>query len=361
MDYNVKFREKLKNYVFIELKTEFLTKNISSLYNEKELGDAVSIPINTKYIVEDKNISEYIKTQYIVQGMYYVLGADANFKYNSIYLAILGYLKDSINYIKSVISKEYQKGNYEDAFIYLRGLLKVTKEKDIFHNALAVGEILREQNADFNDVQLELLNEYKEFYQDAYPYLIEALIDFSKGSFDNANVKIHNYLAKGGESTEEIQNFIKELEDRLDYSKVTNNLEDKPEEAIKILLQKLDEGENNPSILYYLAIAYRNIELYEKAIYYLYEALDMDNSYIDVINELGINYAALGDYHNSIKYFRAAFDATKSIDICTNLILSYYYNNEIENAKKHIKIAEAINKDDEILKQIKDEMLKEDN
>lgn len=360
MDYNVKFKEKLKNYVFIELKTEFLIQYISSLYNQKELENSVLIPINSKYIIEDKNISDYIKTSYIVQGMYYVLGADPNFKYNKIYLAILGSLNDSVTYIKSVISKEYHKENYEDAFIYLRGLLKVSTDKEVFHNALSVGEILREKNSNFDDMQLKLLNEYKEVYQDAYPYLIEALIDFSRGYFDNANIKIHNYLAKGGENTQETQILIKELEDRLDYKKVINNLEDKPEQAIKILLEKLDGGEYNASILYYLAVAYRNINLHEKAIYYLYEALELDNSYIDVINELGINYASLGDYDNSIKYFRAAFEVTRSIDICTNLILSYYYNNDLDNAKKHIKIAEIINEDDEILKQIKYEILKED-
>ncbi len=310
--------------------------------------------------MKDKDISEYINTKYIIQGMYYVLGAEDSFPYNPIYLKILEAMEGSIPYIKGIISKEFQKENYEDAFIYLRGLLKIAKEKEIFQNALSVGEVLREKDHNFSDVQLQLISEYKEFHQDAYPYLIEALIDYSRGNFDNANVKIHNYIARGGENTEETQALINELEERLDYKKALQSLEKKPEESIKILLQKLDEGEYNASILYYLAVAYRNIELYEKSIYYLNEALHIDQSYIDVINELGINYAYLGDYDNSIKYFRKAFEATRSIDICTNLILSYYYNKDIENAKKHFKIAEMINKDDEILIEIKEKMFKGD-
>ena len=71
----------------------------------------------------------------------------------------------------------------------------------------------------------------------------------------------------------------------------------------------------------------------KKAIYYLNDSLAISSDYVEVINELGINYACLGEYETAIKYFRTAFEVTKSIEICTNLIMCYLNIGDNKQAK----------------------------
>ncbi|MNP49592.1 Tetratricopeptide repeat protein [compost metagenome] len=118
----------------------------------------------------------------------------------------------------------------------------------------------------------------------------------------------------------------------------------------------LDRFGDNPSLFYYVALCYRKLENYEKAIYYLNESIAIDSSIVETINEMGINYASLEDFENAIKYFRKAFEATRDIEICTNLIMCYLNSGDLKQARLHLEIAEKINKDDEIVKEIKEYM-----
>lgn len=68
----------------------------------------------------------------------------------------------------------------------------------------------------------------------------------------------------------------------------------------------MNKLEDNPTVYYYVAVAYRMLENYDKAIYYLNKALEIDNGLIDAVNELAINYAALENYDIAIKYLRKA-------------------------------------------------------
>ena len=73
---------------------------------------------------------------------------------------------------------------------------------------------------------------------------------------------------------------------------------------------------------------------------------------IEVINEFGINYACLENYEMAIQYFRKAFEVTKSIEICTNLVMCYINVKNIEQAKIHLDIAKKIDAKDEIVIQL---------
>jgi tetratricopeptide (TPR) repeat protein len=114
----------------------------------------------------------------------------------------------------------------------------------------------------------------------------------------------------------------------------------------------LDQFADDAAMYYYIAVAYRILENYEKAIYYLNEALSIDSDIIEVVNELGINYASLNDYEKAIAYFRKAFEVTKSIEICTNITMCYLNSGDIENAKNHLNIAKKLDPDDEIVLQL---------
>ncbi|WP_426349482.1 hypothetical protein ACPWSR_17355 [Alloiococcus sp. CFN-8] len=360
MDYNVKFRENLNRYLFLEFKTDKIAEYFPIKENSLK-EDFILLPISSQYIVDGDKVEENLSMVYFIEGMFYILGADPYFKYSSQYKIILSSNSVNSDYIKSKIAECFKKEEFEKTFVLLRGLLEINNDKEVFRQAINVGELLRNRDIEFSNVQLALLENYKEYYpNDEYPDLIEGLIAYSDGDLGLANIKIHNYIARGGEATDELHGVMEDIKEQLDYKRASDLVASKPEESLKILLERLALNPDDPYLLYYIAVAYRNLELYEKAIYYLNEALAIDNSFIDVINELGINYAAIKNYDMAIEFLRKAFEATRSIDICCNLALCYYYNKDIEKAKQHVIIAEKLDSNDEILTDIKELIFKEE-
>src|SRR5699024_5520955 len=136
------------------------------------------------------------------------------------------------------------------------------------------------------------------------------------------------------------------------YEIAIEHLNDDPAKTIKMLLDLLNNFDNNPLLYYYLGVAYRKLENYEKAIYYLNESLDRESGIYEVVVELGINYACINDFESAIKYFKKAFEATKEVEICTNIVMCYMNLNNYEEAKLHLEIAKKLNPEDEIVKDL---------
>ena len=59
-----------------------------------------------------------------------------------------------------------------------------------------------------------------------------------------------------------------------------------------------------------------------------------------------------GEFEEAIIYFKKAFEASRDVEICTNIIMCYLNLNDLENAKLHLDIAKNLNPEDEIVKQI---------
>ena len=120
----------------------------------------------------------------------------------------------------------------------------------------------------------------------------------------------------------------------------------------------LNEFEENPLIYYYLGIGFRKIQNYDKSIYYLEESIRKESGILEVVVELGLNYACVQQYEKAIELFKKAFEASRDVEICTNIIMCYININDIENAKLHLDIAKNLNPEDEIVKEI-EQILKE--
>lgn len=126
-------------------------------------------------------------------------------------------------------------------------------------------------------------------------------------------------------------------------------MDESPEKSIGLLLSLVDVFDSNPLLYYYLGVAYRKLDNYEKAIYYLNESLNIESGILEVVNELGVNYACLGDFETAIKYFKKGFEASKDVEICTNIVMCYLNLGDKENAKLHLDIAKKLNPEDEVV------------
>ena len=334
MSFNTFAKEKLSQLLFLEIDGDGFVKSLGKDPKEVNVNE-VYIPIDPKHLSQDVKSGyklESLPINYLVEGMFFALGGDKDFKFN----------------------KEYKKEeNMVEAFMLLKGLSEISDETEVYENLLLICESLRERNKAYNETQLEICDKCKANRSDlALPYLYSAIAYNDMGQYDKAYVDINEYLAKGGERNEIVEVLYNEIKDSADYEEGKEDLIEEPEDALKRLLPLADKFQDNAILIYYIATAYRRLGNFEKAVYYLNECLSIDDSIVEAVNEMGINYASLGIYDEAIKYLRKAFESTRDIEVCTNLIVCYLNAGKIEEAKQHLDIAKAINKDDEIVKEI---------
>ncbi|MFD3156155.1 tetratricopeptide repeat protein [Haloimpatiens sp. FM7330] len=350
MDIKTYYAEKLSKMLFLNIKKEKL-KDIFNI----ELKEDIYMPVAAEDLAERVKKGDFLQKipiGFFVEGMYYVLGADSNFKYNEYYKTMILNTIEADQYIKGRIAKEVKKKCYEDAYILLKGLTYIEITKENYLKMFLLCDKLRIKSKMYKDEALEIIEKAKQFEDFPEPYFYEALVLKDEGDFQKALFCINTYLSKGGEETKEVSEFKTSLKIVNDYDKGKDLVCEDPDDALKLLIPLIDDLGDNAEIYYYIAVAYRNLQNPEKAIYYLNEALAIDNAVVEVINELGINYAAIGEFEKAISYFRSAFQYTGSIEICTNLVMCYLNIKDIKQAKVHLKLAKEIDANDEVVLQL---------
>lgn len=361
MDYNAVFKEKLNKLLFLEVDFEGFKKNVHLPQSLKHKCKDLYMPISSEYVAKNANNKLMINNlpiYYFIEGMLIALGADRQLSYCEDYIVILNNISESEECGKSLVANRIKEEKYTDAYLLVKGLFLFTGNEEYYNKLLLIGEKLTEDDKGFKDFLLADIEEgKKEFVNNPEPYLYHAILLRNEGDFAGANVQIHEYINKGGEVTKEIEQMTIDIEHIAEYDKAVEELETKPEKSIKTFLSLIDVFDKNPLLYYYLAVGYRNLQNHEKAIYYLNESLSIESGILEVVNELGINYACLGKYEEALKYFRKAFEASRDVEICTNIVMCYMNLGDLEQAKLHLEIAKKLKPDDEIVKQL-EEMLK---
>lgn len=341
------FSQKLSNILFLDIKRERLI-SLFKVY----LSEDVYMPIKSTTLInnikEGESLDE-IPIFLFIEGMYYVLGIDEGFKYAYFYRDMLKNMSESIPFIKNVIFNEVKKENFADSYIFLKGLVQIEENAENYEKLLSIGDIIRTKDKDFKDEMMYIIEKAKIIEDNPHPYLYEAIIKRGEEKYESALFSINKYIEKGGKNTPEVSEFIHSLKNINAYERGKELLYEDADKALKILIPLLEEYGDNASLYYHIAVGYRILENYEKAIYYLNEALAIDSDLVEVVNELGINYASLEDYENAIKYLRKAFDVTRSVEICTNLIMCYLNLGDINQAKNHLEIAKKLDDKDEVV------------
>jgi tetratricopeptide (TPR) repeat protein len=337
--------EKLSKVLFLEIKQ-------GSKINDFYFDENTYLPVIGDKVIEKSKQGdslENIPVNMFVEGMFYVLGADKNFRFSETYKKLISSIPNNDKFIKGTIFKAIKEEKYEDAYLMLRGMLQIDNTSEIMDKAFLLVDALRSKNSKYKEEEIALINLGKELEDYAKPYYYEAIIKNEEKDFEGALFAVNQYISLGGELNDEISEMKAALDTITQYDKAKEIVFDAPKEALIILLPLLDTLGDSAELYYYIAVANRILENHEKAIYYLNEALAISSDYVEVVNELGINYACLSDFHNAIKYFRKAFEVTKSIEICTNLVMCYININDIKSAKLHLDLAKKLNPQDEIV------------
>lgn len=347
MERKAYFSEKLSSILFLEINKD----KLMSLF-KIHLSANMYMPIKSSKLIDEVSKSgtlEEISINHFIEGMFYVLGLDENFKYNSEYLEMMLGFPQAATIIKSIIFNEIKKENYEDAYVFLKGLLLIENSEDIYDKVLIIAENLRLKDKSFTEEELSIIDKAKNINNYALPYLYESIIKKERGDFSGSLYSINTYLSIGGKETVEITEFILTLKNITAFEEAKELLYENPDKALKLFIPLLEVYGDNASLYYNIAVTYRIMQNHEKAIYYLNEALAIDDALVEVVNELGINYASLGDYNTAIQYLRKAFEVTRSVEICTNLIMCYIDTGDFIQARNHLEIAKKIDSTDEIV------------
>ncbi|WMJ81172.1 capsular biosynthesis protein [Clostridium sp. MB40-C1] len=341
------FKDKLSNLLFLEVKRD----RVFSIF-ETSVNEDIYLPIAAESIIQKikagKSV-ESIPIGFFVEGMAFVLGADEEFRFNSIYINLISNVPKSIEFIKGRIADNVKNKKYEDAYILLKGLKEIEKSKEIYDKLILLLENLKTYDKAYEEEEIKIIDEAKLIEDYSNPYLYEAFIKKNKGDYDGALFSINTYISKGGEETVEITELKNSLKLIANYEEAKSLVYEEPEKALAILIPLTSELGDNADIYYYIAIAYRVLENYHKAIYYLEKSMEIDNSYPEVFNEMGINHACIGDFESAIAYLRKVFEVTKSIEVCTNLIMCYLNSGDMKQAKLHLEMAKKINPNDEVV------------
>lgn len=352
MNIKAKLKNKLSELLFLEMKKERINSIFDTNIHSMESMYLPIIADNIINKVKNGQDANSIPIGHFLEGMVYVLGADGNFKFNESYKQFIVNTEKSIEYIKGRIAQNVKLQKYEEAYILLKGLLEIEETKEIYEKLIHLLENLRETNNEYIEEEIEIIEKAKGITNFPLPYYYEGIIKNQKGDFQGALVSIENYLLNGGKETNEVLELKSSLKLLQDYRKGKELVYEEPEKALAILLPLQEEMGDNSEIYYYIAVSYRVLENYNKSIYYLERSIELDSSFPEAFNEMGINYACLEDFNAAIKFFRKVFEVTKSIEVCTNLIMCYININDYKQAKVHLEIAKKLDSQDEIVKQL---------
>lgn len=356
MDYRAQIKEKMGKLLFLEMNIEGFKESIGIPQYVEFKNKDLYLPISTEYI--SSNIGDEIKIKnlpiyYFIEGMFIAFGCDEGLRFNDDYELILDYIKDTENCIKSLISKNVNEEKYLDAYILLKGYYYYSKDNEVLKKILLIGENIREKDKNFGEILLddiEYCEKNKVKINDYHLY--KALILKDEGEFEKARIELNEYENKGGVITEEIKTLTNDIDNVTKYEKAIDMLAEFPEQSLEILLGLTEKFDSNPLIYYYIGTAFRRLQKYEEAIHYLRESIKIESGILEVVVELGLNYACLGQYEEALVYFKKAFEASRDVEICTNIIMCYINLKDMKNAKLHLAIAKELNPEDEIVKEI---------
>ncbi|MGG7176171.1 tetratricopeptide repeat protein [Clostridium paraputrificum] len=360
MEYKTVFKEKLSKLLFLEVDWSGFKRNVRIPEQVSLKTKDLYIPISAKYITN--NVDNELKISnlpiyYFIEGMLIALGADEKLSYSEDYIIILNNIGESEECGRALVASRIKEDELIDAYLILRGLFLATGNEEYYKKLLLVGEAQREKDNGFREILLRDIDEGKEeFNKLPDPYLYKALVLRADNDFVGAKIEINEYVNKGGEVTTEIRQMMNDIENVSTYEKAIELLDESPEKSIGMFLSLVEVFDKNPLLYYYLGVAYRKIENFEKAIYYLNESLAIESGILEVVSEIGVNYACIGNYEEAIKYFKKAFEASREVEICTNIVMCYLNIGDKEEAKLHLDIAKKLNPEDEIVQKL-DRML----
>lgn len=346
-------KDRLGRLLFLEFDRNKAAEIFQAAALREEKGE-LYVPVNPEFLVsqiKNDQVPEDLPVSEFITGMAYTLALDPDFTYAASYRAMLKGFTDSEVILKKKVAGLLADSRKVEAYLLTKGLYEVTGDEETENVLLSLAEELALRDPGWMAEALRL-TEGAMANGNRNGFLIRGSLERAQGNEAEALKVLTEYVASGGERTDELTAVMEELDRNSRAEEAYQTLFDEPAQALKVFLDLLPREQDNVRLIYSIAVAYRLLGNHEKAILYLEDAQGVDPGYLDVQNEMGLNYALLEDYRTAAGYFRAVFEATRDLAPLTNLIISLLNLGEEEEAMALYEDALKMDPEDEILKEI---------
>ncbi len=359
-DLDIILKEKTDEVVFIELKSSAL-ESMSGI----ALPIGTPVPFMTRDMVSKvsgKQESD-IALSSIMEAMVHIMGLDMNFPYAASYKNFLISLdekfQDRILRDALVLAEAGQK---LDALARLRAYMLFESENiDAAYNIARLCEELAIEN----EKEENLYKLYMSTARKALEKCMEIDSGFALAGYhlgfhyvnDQAYGEAERIWTAAMRSQQltddqkiEIVNTLRNIDAKLEYEKGYKLvIEGFSDEGLEYLVPLLEDYPEWWNLMFFVALAYRQKEMYDEALHYYKQALSLNTGNIDTMNEIGICYMTMGQFDEAYRYFKEALKASpKNSEVLCNLGIVHIQKGELDEAFNLIQQSVEISPEDEV-------------
>jgi len=217
-----------------------------------------------------------------------------------------------------------------------KGIFSDKKEELFLKEARENFEYLTERYPEFPD----------SYYYLGFHFALEKNYTKAKEYF---NLAIKNGVDEN--KKRKIVDVLQDIDDKSDFEQGSKMILNKRfQEGLEKLLP-LEEYHNDWwNLLFFIGLAYRNLEEYDKAIDYFKRTLQYNRGHAQTFNELGISYLSNGNIKEAKETYEKALEIDKdNHELLCNLGIVHLNDSNPKKAKKYLLKAKEIKPDDEIV------------
>lgn len=362
-------REETNRVVFIELK-----EGKSFKFKNAVLESGLPIPLEVDAMVQKANQSDPVadlKVSSIIAGMTLILGADCHFPYKDAYISFLMGMDEMMG--EKTLRHGFDfagKRRYMEALLYFKAsLVMMGEELNTLYAYAKCCEDLASVNAHEPEKEKMFMKEAFEvfmhmttlFPDSPYAYYHLGFHFSQQKAYVVAKQMWEKAISMGmpAEKKMEILERIEAIEDKVSYEEGYQLvLEGFPDEGLVKLLPLVDANPDWWNLHFFIGVAYRQMEDYEKALEAFDRVLGINTGQIETMNEVGLCYMALEAFEQSVKYFKEAVKMSpQNSELLSNLAIAYFYTGQNQLAIDTIERAVSENPGDELALQWKELIL----
>ncbi len=349
-------RSKAEELVFVELQPG-KTIEVAGVSLTSEIPLPILVKDMSNQVSQGSDVDFSIVS--FVEGMIRIIGIDSEFKHRAVYIEFLKAYSEDL--YKGVLTKGFESVNRElmsEALIYFRAAYTLAPDRvDALYNyARCLEDIAVNDDkvySGFSEEAFKLFSEMKELYPDHYLSYFHLGFHYSN-SHDYGHARELWSRALNLNITDDIKKelvkLLKDNDAKMSFEKGYQYIVDgHSEEGLELLLPLEDEYDDWWNLLFFIGLAYRQLERYEDAIEYFEKTLTYNTGHVDTMNEIGICLMSIGVYEEAERYFKEALKADiNNHELLCNLGIVYLNQGNIDEAESYLTRAFEVNPEDEI-------------
>lgn len=330
--------------------------------NGYALPEGVPVAMRVEDLVEQvrKGDDSGLKMSEIYEGMIKIVGIDGTFPHKAAYLKFIEAFDE--NAYMTTLTKALSFADQEDfldALIYFKAANELLVDQiDVLYNYSKCLEAFAQKDQENYELlmnqaydTLKYIIQVDENFALAHYHLGFHLTNKKQYQLADQHWQLAIKLGVGDEQRIEIVDKMKDNSARVTYEKGYQLvLGQRPEEGLEYLLSIEDEYNDWWNLMFFIGLAYRQLEKFDQALDYYQRVLNLNTGHIDTFNEIGLCYMSMNMLEDAKKYFREAIRLDQqNHELLCNLGIVYLYQDNLEDAEDVLLAAKDISPDDEIV------------